>query len=208
MNTHELDDYRMVSDRDATFPWAKFERILRVSEIFQPQWEDGLPTEPNLIVGPREPVANQFIWLLMTGPKALGFIAAIMRGKNWAEIHGGFRRGVPGRIKRAAAVWTLSTLFSALHLRKVTGFIPEFNMPARIMARETGLRFEGRISSACWRHGKPYAMLAYGVTSDEFLNWLRVVGQKRANNPAEQPEQRPVNGIEHPGEPAQRHGGH
>lgn len=204
--TEDLDQFRMVSDRDPTFPWTKFERLMRVPEIFEPQWEDGLPAEPSVISMPREPQAQQFIWLLMQDARALGFIAAMLRGRNWAEIHGGFRRGVPGRVKKAAALWTLSRLFFSLNLKKVTGFIPEFNRPARIMARETGLHFEGRIAAACWRHGKAYAMLAYGVSHDEFLNWIKLEGSKRADYAAEQPERRPNNGIGHPSERPERRG--
>jgi len=188
----------MISDREAGFPWTKFEHLLRLPEIFGPQWEDGLPADPAVAVAPQSLEANQFIWLMMDESLALGFVAIGMRGRNWAEMHVGFRTGVRGILKKVACIYVLDRMLNGIGVHKISAFVPEFNMPARLMARSLGMEFEGKISNCCKRHGRTYDRLAYGVTRDEFLNWLKRRNLYNSSHPPEQPECRADERAERP----------
>lgn len=178
----------MVSDRHGTFPWTKFERLLRLPEIFGPQWEDLVPLDPTVAVPMQEFRPHQYIWLLMRETKALGFVAAGIRGRHWVDLHVGFRKGTLGPIKKSAIVWTLARLFFDVGVQKVSAFVPEFNVPARIMARSVGMRPEGRIEGAVRRNDRLFAVIPFGVTKHEFPIWLESVGVHNAGVPAEQLE--------------------
>lgn len=185
----------MVSDRDPGFPWTKFEYLMRMPEIFEPQWEDGVDRDPAVAVGRQSFAGHRFVWMVMQDSKAWGFVAAGVRGQFWSDLHVGFRRECPGVVKKAAGLWTIGELFTRTPFRKVVGFVPEFNMPARMWARQMGMRPEGRITEACWRDGVPYDLIPFGVTKYEFSNWVRAFSQKYAHLPAEQPRSGP-NGSE------------
>lgn len=184
----DFGSFRMVSDRDGAFPWTKFERLLRQPEIFGPQWEDEVPLDPAVAVRPQEFRPHQFVWLVMRETQALGFVAAGLRGRHWVDLHVGFREGVLGPVKKSAIIWTFGKLFFVIGVRKISAFVPEFNMPARIMARSVGMRLEGRIEAAIWRNGVPCAAIAYGVTKDEFPVWLQLFCKEHTDIPPEQLE--------------------
>ena len=177
----------LVSDRRPDFPWTKLERLLREPEIFRPQWEDGLPDEPTKAVPMQSFDPHQCIWILMDGLKARGFVAVGLRGLNWGEVHAGFRNGTPGLAKKRSIVFVCYQMFMCAGLRKLSTFTPEFNLPARVMARSCGWHYEGRIANCCWRNGKGYSRLVYGIERDEFLDWLKRQSQQRSGIPAEQP---------------------
>lgn len=184
----DLGQYRVISDREPNFPWTKFEKLLCVQEIFEPQWEDGVPLDPRMAIGPQGYSPSQFVWMLMEDTRALGFILNAIRGKFWVDVHLGFRPGVPGIAKKMSGMWVMHKLFADLGVRKISAFVPEFNRPARVLARSMGLRQEGYMPGTVWRNGIAFGTVVYGVTRDEQLIWFKFFGEKRTDLPPEQPE--------------------
>lgn len=198
----DLGRYRVVSDRDPAFPWTKFERLLHVQEIFEPQWEDRVPTDPREAVSQPSFSPGQFVWLLMEDVRALGFVLNSVRGRFWVDAHMGFRPGVPGVAKKLMCVWVQRALFCELDIRKISAFVPEFNRPARVLARSLGFRQEGYIPANVWRNSRAFGTVVYGMTRDEFIVWLQFFSKERADIPAEQSERGANVGSGHPDERA------
>lgn len=157
----------MVHSHNSAFPWTKFQRLWRLPEIFDAQVEDGYPP-PDQIEWLDMARPNEHIWLAMQGSRALGFVVNQLHGAYWGEIHASFRNGVPGLIKKHAAVYCLTHSFEVMGMIKMSAFIARYNRPARFLAREVGMTPEGVISKSFLRNGQHVDRLVYGVTRDEF----------------------------------------
>src|SRR5215469_12305859 len=112
-------EFRMVSDRRPDFPWIKFERLLHDPHVFLPQWEDGVSPDPKEAVRTQSFSPHQFIWLVMAGTRAVGFVAVGLRGRHWLDMHVGFREQVPGITKRNAIIWVEHRVLCELGFAKL-----------------------------------------------------------------------------------------
>jgi len=181
-------DLEMVEAHQDNFPWTKFHTLMRLPEIYDPQWEDGMPP-----VGKDWPMATSisptnWLWLVMQGPKAHGFVLVEQIGMRWAQIHTGFRKGFPAITKKYVGAWAMKVCFEQIGMHKLSAFIPEDNLLARRAAREMGFDREGYIPEVGSRNGRPFGRILYGVTHDAWCRRFKLVRFERTYLPPEQPQ--------------------
>jgi len=168
------------------FPWTKLLRVMRFPEVWMPQVEDGV-TADGLTVEYLQQRGTPTC-LFMDGPKTLGFVALESHGRVWTSMHVGFKPGVPGYVKRSNILYAMMSVFETTETRKLTGMVPEFNKPARWMARQCFMQPTGRVTKAFLRDGKLCDLVVYGVSKDEFPIRQLAFSREQAHIPAEQSE--------------------
>jgi len=186
----------MVEAHRDNFPWTKFHTLMRLPEIYDPQWEDGMPA-----VGKDWPMATSisptnWLWLVMEGSKAHGFVLVEQIGLRWAQIHTGFRPRFPAITKKYAGAWAMQVCFDQIGLGKLSAFVPEDNQGARRAAREMGFEREGYIPEVGSRNGRPFGRIVYGVTRDAWYRRFKLIRFERSYLPPEQPQRAADRGTE------------